>query len=264
MSETLNWTSYVDTDSSAEHDRLNLLQDVFDGHTENLLDRVGVQHGWECLEVGAGAGSVARILADRAGAAGVVATDMSTALLTPLAESGVRVLRHDVTTDDAPGEFDLIHTRFVLEHVTRRDLALRRMASWLKPGGVLVVESATPMPESSSDPVVGRALAAMAGHLSSSVGTDPTWARTLPLPLEAAGLVDCTAEGHVIPARGGSAFARWMIETHRLVEQDAVASGTITAEEVAHAYAAYADPAFVDYTWLTIRAIGHRAPADRR
>jgi SAM-dependent methyltransferase len=191
----------------------------------------------------------------------VIATDMSTALLAPLAESGVRVIRHDVTTDDAPGEFDLIHTRFVLEHVTRRDLALRRMASWLKPGGVLVVESATPMPESSGDPVVGRALAAMAGHLSRSVGTDPARARTLPIPLEAAGLVDCTAEGHVIPARGGSAFARWMVETHRLVERDAVASGTITADELEHAYAAYADPAFVDYTWLTVRAIGHRAPS---
>jgi hypothetical protein len=135
------------------------------------------------------------------------------------------------------------------------------MASWLRPGGVLVVESATPMPENSGDPVVGRALAAMAGHLSGSVGTDPTWARTLPIPLEAAGLVDCTAEGHVIPARGGSAFARWMVETHRLVERDAVASGTVTEDELAHAYAAYADPAFVDYTWLTVRAVGHRAPS---
>jgi SAM-dependent methyltransferase len=260
MSETVNWTSYVDTDSSVEHDRLVLLQELFDSDSEQLLDRAGIQPGWECLEVGAGAGSVARILADRAGAANVVATDMSTALLAPLAESGVRVLRHDVTTDEAPGEFDLIHTRFVLEHVTERDLALRRMASWLKPGGVLVVESATPMPELSSDPTVGKALAAMAEQLSRSVGTNPTWSRALPLPLELAGLVDCTAEGRVIPARGGSAFARWMIETHRLVEQQVVSSGAITAAELAYTYAAYANPAFVDYTWLTIRAIGHRAP----
>ncbi len=259
MSETLNWTSYVDTDSATEHDRLTLLQEVFDGESRRLLDRVGVRPGWECLEVGAGAGSVARMLADRAGAANVVATDMNTALLEPLAESGVRVLRHDVTADDAPGEFDLIHSRLVLEHVTRRDLALRRMASWLKPGGVLLVESATPMPESSTDPVVGRALAALAGHLGRTVGTDPLWARTLPLPLEEAGLVDCSAEGHVIPARGGSAFARWMVATHRLVERDVVAEGTITADELAHAYRAYADPAFVDYTWLTVRAIGRRA-----
>jgi SAM-dependent methyltransferase len=166
-----------------------------------------------------------------------------------------------VTTDDAPGEFDLIHSRLVLEHVTRRDLALHRMASWLKPGGVLVVESAAPMPELSSDPTVGRALAAMADQFRRSVGTDTSWARTLPAPLERAGLVDCTAEGHIIPARGGRAFARWMIETHRLVEHDLVSNGTVTAAELAQAYAAYADPDFVDYTWMTIRALGRRGSA---
>jgi SAM-dependent methyltransferase len=259
MSETLNWTSYVATDSSAEHDRLILLEKLFDSDSKKLLERAGIQPGWKCLEVGAGAGSVARILADRAGADNVIATDMSTALLAPLAESGVRVLRHDVTTDDAPGEFDLIHSRFVLEHITRRDLALSRMASWLKPGGVMVVESAAPMPQLSSDPTVGKVLAAMTEQFWRSVGTDAAWARTLPMPLELAGLVDCVAEGNVIPARGGSTFARWMVETHRLIEQPAVSSGAITEAELAHAYAAYANPDFVDYTWLTVRALGRRA-----
>lgn len=259
MPETLNWASYVDTDSSTEHDRLLLLQHLFDGASENLLARAGVRPGWQCLEVGAGAGSVARILAGQAGAANVTATDMDITLLEPLTESGIRVLRHDVTADDTPGEFDLIHARLVLEHVARRDLALSRMASWLKPGGVLVVESAAPLPELSSNPTVGRVLAAMSDQFGRSVGTDPTWSRTLPLPLEQAGLVDCRAEGHVIPARGGSAFARWMIETHRLVEQDLLSSGAITEAELAETYAAYSNPDFVDYTWLTIRAMGHRA-----
>jgi SAM-dependent methyltransferase len=256
-SETLNWTSYVATYSATEHDRLRLLQQLFDSDSEKLLDRAGLRPGWRCLEVGAGAGSVTRFLADRAGATNVVATDLDTTLLAPLAESGVRVLRHDVTTDDAPGEFDLIHTRLVLEHVSRRDLALRRMVSWLKPGGVLVVESAAPVPQMSSVPTVGRVLAAMCDQWRQSVGTDPDWARTLPLPLEQAGLVNCTAEGHVIPARGGSAFARWLVETHRLVEPDLVSRGAVTAADVAETYATYADPAFVDYTWLTVRALGH-------
>jgi SAM-dependent methyltransferase len=258
MSETLNWTSHVDTTSPAEQDRLSLLQQLFDRDSENLLDRAGVQPGWQCLEVGAGAGSVAQILADRAGAANVTATDLDTKLLAPLAESGVRVLRHDVTTDDAPGEFDLIHARLVLEHVKQRDLALRRMASWLKPGGVLVIESATAMPEMSSDPTVGKALAALTDQFWRSIGTDASWSRTLPLPLEQAGLVDCTAEGKIIPARGGSPFARWMIETHRLIEQAAISNGTVTEADLAHTYAAYSNPAFVDYTWVTIRATGRR------
>ncbi|HEY0453832.1 class I SAM-dependent methyltransferase [Actinophytocola sp.] len=259
MSDTLNWTSYVDTKAQAEHDRLTLLQEIFDPFSARLLDRVGVRPGSQCLEVGAGAGSVARMLAERAGAANVTATDMSTDFLAPLASSGIRVLHHDVVVDEQPGEFDVIHSRFVLEHVTRRDEALRRMASWLKPGGWLVVECATPVPELSSDPAVRRALAAMAALMARSIGTDPAWARTLPVPLENAGLVDCTADGHTIPVRGGGALARWLTATHRLIEEPALASGAITADDLAAAYATYATPTYVDYTWLTIGAMGRRA-----
>lgn len=261
MPETLNWTSYVDTKAKVEHDRLTLLQEVFDPLSARLLDRVGIQPGWQCLEVGAGAGSVARMLADRAGPANVTATDMSTDFLTPLAESGIRVMYHDVTADEAPGEFDLIHSRFVLEHVTGRDEALRRMASWLKPGGWLLVESASPVPEASSEPAVARALIALTTMLGRSVGTDPRWARTLPQPLENAGLTECGAEGCAVPARGRSPLARWLVATHRMIEEPAVAAGAITAEDLAAAYAAYARPTFVDYTWLTIGAWGRRAPA---
>jgi SAM-dependent methyltransferase len=258
MSQTLNWTSYVDTEARAEHERLALLEEVFDPFTTRLLDRLGVRPGWDCLEVGAGAGSVARLLAERAGADHVVATDMAVDLLAPLAEAGVRVLRHDVTADEPPGEFDLIHSRMVLEHITAREKAVRRMASWLKPGGWLVVESATPVPALAGRAGVGRCLAALGELMSVSVGTDPNWARRLPLPLEDAGLVDCQAEGHAIPVRGGSSAARWMAATHRLVEEPALARGVVTKADLVAAYTAYADPNYVDYTWLTIAAHGRR------
>ncbi|HEX2130821.1 MAG TPA: class I SAM-dependent methyltransferase [Actinophytocola sp.] len=256
---SLNWPSYVDTTAPVEHDRLTLLQEVFDPRTARLLDQAGVGPGWDCLEVGAGAGSVARMLAERAGPAHVTATDMSIDFLTPLADLGVRVLRHDVTRDEAPGRFDLIHTRLVLEHVTERDIALRRLASWLKPGGVLLVECATPVPEVTGDPAVARTLAAMAAVLGRTVGTDSGWARTMPLPLERAGLVDCTAEGLAVAVRGGSPMARWLAETCRLTQDTAVAEGLASTAEYEAAYAAYADPAYVDYSWLSVAAVGRSA-----
>jgi SAM-dependent methyltransferase len=258
MSETLGWTSYVDTKAQVELDRLRLMESVFDPLSARLLDRVGIKPGWQCLEVGAGAGSIARMLADRAGAANVTATDLATDFLAPLAETGIQVLHHDVTVDDPPGEFDVIHSRFVLEHVTRRHDAVRRMASWLKPGGWLLVESALPMPEQSTEPVVARALAAMAAQFATSVGTDPEWARSLPLPLEAAGLAACGSEGSVVPARGGSRFARFLVAGHRLVEKPAVAAGLLSEREFADAYARYADPSFIDYNWMIIAAWGRR------
>ncbi len=258
MPETISWTSYVDTKAQAEHDRLTLLQQVFDPFSARLLDRVGVQPGWDCLEVGAGAGSVARMLAERAGSDHVTATDMSTDFLAPLADIGVRVLHHDVTKDEAPGLFDLIHSRLVLEHLADPGDAVRRMASWLKPGGCLIAECATPVPEMSSDPAVGRALTALATMMTKSVGTDPQFARTLPLPLAAAGLVDCHAEGHAVAVHGGSPAARWIAATHRLVEEPALAGGAVSEADLTAAYTAYANPDFVDYTWLTIGAYGRR------
>src|SRR4051812_7514193 len=124
MTETLVWPEFVDTNDTAEHERLALLEEVFDPFSRASLDRIGVRPGWSCLEVGAGRGSVARELAARAGARNVTATDLSTRLLGPIAELGIRVLRHDVLRDEAPGAFDLIHCRFVLEHLPRRDLAI--------------------------------------------------------------------------------------------------------------------------------------------
>ena len=53
----------------------------------------------------------------------------------------LRVERHDLTTDDLPqSEFDLVHARLLLGHLSSRDLALSKMVAALKPGGWLLVE----------------------------------------------------------------------------------------------------------------------------
>jgi len=119
-----------------ETDRLRLIAETYDPHTLDHLVRLGIGPGWHCLEVGAGAGTVARMMAHRAGAAGsVIATDLDTG---PMGDPGVHnieVLRHDVTADPSPGgPFDLIHCRFVLEHLRERDAVLHRLASWRAPG----------------------------------------------------------------------------------------------------------------------------------
>jgi 2-polyprenyl-3-methyl-5-hydroxy-6-metoxy-1,4-benzoquinol methylase len=254
----MRWNDFVDTKATAELERLTVLEEIFDPFSVRNLDRLGIAPGWQCLEVGAGAGSIARRMGELAGPGNVVATDLSTDYLAPLAESGITVLRHDVTVDDQPGEFDLIHCRFVLDHLPERDDTVKRMASWLKPGGALLVESGTTAPELSSHPAVRRAMEALNLVLSQSIGTHTTWARTLPIPLEAAGLIDCRAEGQILPATGGSALARWLISTHKMIERPAIDSGVITQEQLDEAFASYLSPSFVDYTWITVGAWGRR------
>ncbi len=100
--------------------------------------------GAVCLEVGAGAGSVARWLADRAGPGGlVVATDADPRFLAGTAATGVEVRRHDILADPLePGRYDLVHCRALLCHLPDPGLALYTMAAAVRPGGWLLAEDA--------------------------------------------------------------------------------------------------------------------------
>jgi SAM-dependent methyltransferase len=73
----------------------------------------------------------------------VTATDLETDFLAELSLPNLEVLRHDVRIDEFPERtFDLIHARTVLMHLPERMATLRRVVSWLAPGGWLLVEDA--------------------------------------------------------------------------------------------------------------------------
>ena len=98
--------------------------------------------GWQCLEVGCGAGSVARWLAGQVGSTGrVVAVDLDTRFLEGHGLAYLDVRQHNIVADTmADGSFDLAHARAVLEHIPDRRRALERMISAVRPGGWLMVE----------------------------------------------------------------------------------------------------------------------------
>ncbi len=128
-------------DHAAALARLRALERIEDDHTLEELRAVGVRAGWHCLEVGAGAGSIAYWLAEQAGPDGrVVATDLQPRLL----DSGrCEVWRHDVSRDPLPpAAFDLAHMRHVLVHIPRAEHAplLSRLWGTLRPGGILLLE----------------------------------------------------------------------------------------------------------------------------
>src|SRR5580693_221896 len=133
----------MDNASPAERDRLRLLERWADTFTTARLAALGVGPGQHCLEIGAGAGSVARWLALRTAPTGlVVATDLDPSLLEGRDAPNLEVRRHDVTKDPLPAAtFDLVHARLVLEHLPDRLEVLRHLAATLKPGGWLLVEA---------------------------------------------------------------------------------------------------------------------------
>src|SRR3954447_25791329 len=60
-------TYFFDQAWQKERGRLTALESLYDGVSRRLLDERGVRAGWRCLEVGGGAGGIARWLADRVG-----------------------------------------------------------------------------------------------------------------------------------------------------------------------------------------------------
>jgi SAM-dependent methyltransferase len=125
-----------------ESRRLQLLEQRLDPLTTRRIQRLGVSKGARCLEIGGGRGSITRWLSEAVGPTGrVIATDLQLGFLTEIDLPNVEVLRHDIRTGTfARGSFDLIHTRAVLMHISPGVELLRRVVTWLAPGGWLVLE----------------------------------------------------------------------------------------------------------------------------
>jgi trans-aconitate methyltransferase len=119
------------------------------------------------------------------------------------------VLRHDVVTEDFPTEsFDLIHARLVLSHLPDRAEILRKLLSWLTPGGVLVVEGMCWYPvHSSSNDVYRTAMNTYDQATARLVGTDSSWMRSLPQLLVEVGVIDVRIDLHAHTVQGGSDIA---------------------------------------------------------
>lgn len=121
---------------------MDLFQQRLDPLTKRRVERLGVQPDAGVLEIGGGRGSISQWLAQFVAPAGrVTATDLQTDFLQALDVPNLEVVRHDIRSDTFAREsFDLIHARAVLMHVPTDVPLLRRMISWLRPGGWLVLE----------------------------------------------------------------------------------------------------------------------------
>ncbi|MFI0897333.1 class I SAM-dependent methyltransferase [Streptomyces sp. NPDC020983] len=241
-----------------ERERLRLLESVLDEHTRESFRRRGLRAGHRVLEVGGGGGSVARWLAEQG--AEVTVTDLDTTYLDELAGHGVQVLRHDVYTEDFPaGSFDFIHTRYVVIHLPDPEKAVARLAGWLRPGGVLLLEEPAFFPiQDSPHPAYRTVMRAFRDHLESAVGTDTEWARTLPVPLEGKGLSGIGYDARFQRIAGGDAEAAWWQLTLEQTREAAVAAGRATDEDFEAAYRELNDPGFHDLSLAVFTAWGTR------
>jgi SAM-dependent methyltransferase len=196
----------LDSAWHAERERLDSLTRLYDAGTLEVVDRLGITAGWLCLDVGAGTGSLAQMLAERVAPAGqVIALDVDTRFLRPLSSEHLQVEQADVTRDPLPVEtFDLVHARLLLEHLPQRDMVLDAMVNAARPGGWVLIEDFDWSTALMVDPpsAVHDTVALGIRELFTRHGYSPSYGRQLPRALAAAGLTEVTTRAQAIQVTG--------------------------------------------------------------
>ena len=245
----MSTSQYVFTDSqrSREFERLQAIERVFDPASQKRIQLTGITENWRCLEVGAGAGSIAQWLATVVGENGkVLAVDLSTRFIAHLNQSNIEVLKADVrhlTLES--NSFDLIHARYVLIHIPDFHVALTKMLELLKPGGWIVLEE----PDfSAARAIVGEETACQSMNrvnrailqMFESRGMDYALGVRLPAIIQGLGLQQLYVENDTPLSNGGSGIATVMKMSTLQLAEKYIATGIATQEDI-EKYCLFAD-----------------------
>lgn len=258
--------SYVfgDTESDRELRRLRQIETALDPASRRLLQRAAPLAGWACLEVGAGAGSIANWLGDLVGPFGsVVALDVDPRFLGLDIRANVEIVRHDIREWEGRSNFDLVHARYVLIHMPDPELAIERMLASIKPGGWVVLEE----PDFLAARFAGGA-AEFAGAFQRvnaaieamfrSRSMDPALGASLPAALGRLGLTSIHVESEAHLAPGGSPMALMMKASTVQLRAKYVATGLANDADI-EGYLRFAEDA---NSWgiyyATVRVLARR------
>lgn len=191
-------SSYLLGYDEAEHQRLERQAARWEPATREALEVIGVGPGWRCLDVACGTGAVMRLLSQLVGPSGQVhaidldATYGARAADTLNAEIGPihSFERLDVTAPGTPqgAPFDLVFTRLLICHMTDPIGTVRRLWSWVKPGGTLLLQDYDMglMQTQPPNPAFDRAFQLLQAPFTAS-GRDPRAGASMQHYLAAAG-----------------------------------------------------------------------------
>jgi 2-polyprenyl-3-methyl-5-hydroxy-6-metoxy-1,4-benzoquinol methylase len=232
----LNTYIFEENRQELELRRLRRIEVALDPFTIELLKRTGVSSGWECLEVGAGGGSILKWIGGQVGPSGrAVGVDMNTAHLAELKKRPYEIIEAKITACADLGRFDLIHVRYVLIHNTNAVEILTQLQRLLKPGGHLVIEepdfvSAEWIDEEHREfgDRVNRAICAM----FSGMELDPGFGKRLPWITSRLGLYILRVEAITHLEPGGGPVALFMGDSAEALRAKYASTGEATEDEI--------------------------------
>lgn len=178
-----------------------------------LLDQLGVQRGWQVVDLGCGPIGILNLLAERVGEEGTVLgidreprfVEMARNVIAERNLTEVQVIEADATGTSLPdNSFDLVHARLVLLHRREPGSLISEMLRLARPGGWLAVQELDAMSFVCEPPhPAWTRLWNAVVVVGTELGIDVNVGRRAPGMLRAAGLEDVQAEVHTRLVRPG-------------------------------------------------------------
>ena len=140
--------TYVVGRSPEETERLKDQERFYGPITKRMLTDAGMHEGMHVLDVGCGAGDVALLAAELVGETGrVTAIDVNPDILVAtrqrvaaLGVNHIDFVEGDVRTHEFDDQFDAVIGRLTLMYMADPAVALRRVTSHLRPGGLVAFQ----------------------------------------------------------------------------------------------------------------------------
>ncbi|MFC4056660.1 class I SAM-dependent methyltransferase [Actinomadura syzygii] len=238
-------SAYLLGHSALERRRLLIQASYVRPWTVRFLRRAGLREGMSVLDIGSGLGDVSFIAAEIVGPGGQVVglerEPVAVQAARHRAEAGgyagtVRFENADLTDFDTDQRFDALVGRFVLQYLPDPAGALKRLAGFVRPGGIVVMHDMDVSNPDVSFPTcrIWNDCYALLGALFRSRGIAPDFGRHLTRVFLDAGLpwpdVD---SGAMTGGRPGSAVFTWLGSAVQAVEPLLVQAGVALPEGVA-------------------------------
>lgn len=245
MTDPRSATGYVLGHSEQELLRLSAQAQMLAPITRRFFNEAGIESGIRVLDVGSGAGDVAFLVGELVGESGeVVGVDRSpSAVATATTRAHDRSLHHVTFREGDPSEmsferpFDAIVGRYVLEFQRDPAAMLRRLASQVRPGGVIAFHELDFSAERSYPPApIHDRCAEWWSRLLPMTGADPRIGIKLHAVFLAAGLPPPSMRLEAIIGGGETCaeYVRGIAELIGSVVGDLERHGIATAAEVGY------------------------------
>ena len=233
-----------------------------------MLDRMGVNAGWRCLDLGCGPGGITALLSERVGETGhVVGLDADAVFLDHARRNAaphVEFVTGDAYRTGLPGQsFDLVHTRFLASTAGKPEALLAEARRLTRPGGVVAMQEPdmTTLVCHPPHPAWDRLRTALIGAFA-SVNADINLARSLYQIVRRAGLHDVQYRPFLIGVRAGDLMVDYLPATVESLAGTIVGRGFLSERELTDALAdcrAHLRDPDVSFTLYTVAQVWGRA-----